>query len=99
MVTTPDKFTHRFVFSVGEGSEHIRGRIELNTDGKASFTCDKMGSRIDSGTLAAFSEWVKLMKKYYDEFGGIVHIRIVEMNQVDAEVKKTVTEAITDKTV
>jgi len=79
-----DGFTHNFELVFNEGQTHLKGKIEFNTDNKASFKLIDNSQPMTEEIMNVFLKWVADMRILYKDQKGIKKIKLVEIG-VDGE--------------
>lgn len=70
-------YSHIFKFQVGStGADRIIGEFGLDTQGQIIFTITETSQPFSAKTLSLFLEYINLIKKIYDETGGIKLISV-----------------------
>jgi len=71
-----DPYTHTFKFELD--GVFIRGEVEFNTDGKASFKMTEWSEPLPLDTLGEFKKLMTQIKNIYTANGGVKKIIIKE---------------------
>jgi len=72
-----DQFTHTFKFEINkDGSDFIKGECEFDTDEKASYKIESTSEPLNHPTLGYFMELMALIRKIYEENGGVKNIKV-----------------------
>jgi len=72
-----DIYTHNFKFYIGKNGENrIEGDCEFDSDQKMTFSIQDTSDPLPVETLTSFNELMNLIKKIYDDSGGVDRIII-----------------------
>ena len=72
-----DPYTHSFKFYIGKNGENrVEGDCEFDSDQKMTFKVENTSDPLPVETLNSFNELMNLIKKIYDDSGGVDKIII-----------------------